>query len=82
MARPLAPEDLYALRVPTDPRLSPDGSMALVTVQSAGPKKDAYRHAIWLVPLEGKGEARQLTIGAKHDLHARFSPDGRSVAFL
>ncbi|HET9520269.1 MAG TPA: hypothetical protein VFO73_04400 [Candidatus Limnocylindrales bacterium] len=82
MARPLAPEDLYALRVPTDPRLSPDGSMAVVTVQSAGPKKDAYRHAIWLVPLDGKGEARQLTIGAKHDRHARFSPDGRTVAFL
>jgi dipeptidyl aminopeptidase/acylaminoacyl peptidase len=82
LARPFAPDDLYALRVPTDPRLSPDGSRALVTVQSAAPKRDGYRHAIWLVPLDGSGEPRQLTIGAKHDRHARFSPDGRTVAFL
>jgi dipeptidyl aminopeptidase/acylaminoacyl peptidase len=82
LARPLAPDDLYALRVPTDPRLSPDGSAALVTLQSAAPRKDGYRHAIWLVPLDGGGEPRRLTIGAKHDRHARISPDGRTVAFL
>ena len=28
------------------------------------------------------GEPRQLTIGARHDRHARFSPDGRTLAFL
>ncbi len=82
MARPLAPDDLYRLRVPTDPRLSPDGSRALVTVQSTAAGRDGYRHAIWLVPLDGAGEPRQLTIGAKHDRHARFSPDGRTIAFL
>ena len=82
MARPLAPDDLYRLRIPTDPRLSPDGSMAVVTVQSAAPKRDGYRHSIWLVPLAGNAEPRQLTIGAKHDRHARFSPDGRTIAFL
>ena len=81
MARPLAPDDLFRLRVPTDPRLSPDGSHALVTLQSAAPKRDGYTSAIWLVPLEA-GSPRQLTIGAKHDSRARFSPDGRSVAFL
>ena len=31
---------------------------------------------------DGDGEARQLTIGSKHDRHARFSPDGRTLAFL
>ncbi len=82
MARPLAPDDLYRLRVPTDPRLAPDGRAAVVTVQSAAPTRDGYRHAIWLVPLEGTEEPRQLTIGAKHDRHARFAPDGRTLAFL
>jgi dipeptidyl aminopeptidase/acylaminoacyl peptidase len=82
LARPLVPDDLYALRVPTDPRLSPDGSRVLVTVQSAAPKKDGYRHALWLVPARGEGVPRQLTIGARHDRHGRFSPDGRTVAFL
>jgi Tol biopolymer transport system component len=82
LARSLAPDDLYSLRIPTDPRLSPDGSTALVTLQTCAPRHDGYRHAIWLVPLEGTAGPRQLTIGAKHDRHGRFSPDGRTVAFL
>jgi dipeptidyl aminopeptidase/acylaminoacyl peptidase len=79
--RSFQPDDLYRLRVPTDPRLSPDGSSALITLQTTAPLRDGYRHAVWLVPLDG-GEARQLTLGAKHDRHARYSPDGRTVAFL
>ena len=30
----------------------------------------------------GDGQPRQLTLGAKHDRHARFSPDGRTLAFI
>jgi dipeptidyl aminopeptidase/acylaminoacyl peptidase len=82
LARSLAPDDLYRLRIPTDPRLSPDGTTALVTVQTSAPRRDGYQHAVWLVPLDGAGEPRQLTIGAKHDRHARYSPDGRTVAFI
>ena len=55
MTRALAPDDLYKLRIATDPRVSPDGRLALVTVQTAAPKGDGYRHAIWLVPLDGDG---------------------------
>ena len=82
MARSLAPEDLFSLRIPTDPRLSPDGGHALVTVQTSAPRHDGYRHAIWLVPIDSGDAPRKLTIGAKHDRHARFSPDGRTIAFL
>jgi dipeptidyl aminopeptidase/acylaminoacyl peptidase len=82
VTRPFRPDDLYRFRIATDPRLSPDGSLAVFTVQSVAPAKDGYRHALWAVPTSGDGEARQLTIGAKHDRHARFAPDGRSLAFL
>jgi dipeptidyl aminopeptidase/acylaminoacyl peptidase len=81
LARPLAPEDLYRLRIPTDPRLSPDGSAATVTLQTSAPRRDGYRQSIWLVPLDG-GEPRQLTLGARSDSHARFSPDGHTLGFL
>jgi Tol biopolymer transport system component len=81
LTRSLVPDDLYRLRVPTDPRLSPDGSRVIVTVQTSAPKRDGYRHALWLVSLDD-GEPRQLTIGSQHDNHGRFSPDGRSIAFL
>jgi dipeptidyl aminopeptidase/acylaminoacyl peptidase len=82
LARSLAPDDLYRLRIPTDPRLSPDGTTALVTLQTSAPRGDGYRHAVWLVPIDGTDGPRQLTIGSKHDNHARFSPDGRTIAFL
>ena len=84
--RPLRPDDLYRLRVPTDPRLAPDGRLVTVTMQTVAPTKDGYRHAIWAVPLDEDGakagEPRRLTIGSKHDRQARFSPDGSTLAFL
>jgi dipeptidyl aminopeptidase/acylaminoacyl peptidase len=83
--RSLVPDDLYKLRIPTDPRVSPDGRHALVTLQTSAPKGDGYRHAIWIVPLDRGNDAgtpRQLTIGARNDAHARWSPDGRTIAFL
>jgi len=81
--RPPRPDDLYRLRVPTEPALSPDGRWAVVTLQTVAAGFDAYHHALWLVPTDpADGEPQRLTIGAKHDRHARFSPDGRSLAFL
>jgi dipeptidyl aminopeptidase/acylaminoacyl peptidase len=82
MPRPPRPEDLYRLRIPTEPRLSADGKLIAFTVQTVAPTRDGYRQALWLVPTDGKVPARQLTIGSKHDRHPRFSPDGRTIAFL
>ncbi len=82
MTRSFRPDDLYRFRIATDPRLSPDGSRAVFTVQTVAPGKDGYRHALWSVGTGGEDEARQLTIGSKHDRHGRFSPDGTTVAFL
>ena len=85
MPRPPRPEDLYRLRIATDPQLSPDGRWAVVTLQTVAPGYDGYRTALWLVSTSDAADApapRQLTLGAKHDAHARFSPDGRTLAFL
>jgi acylaminoacyl-peptidase len=73
---------MYDLRVATDPRLSPDGAWVAFTVQASAPRHDGYRHALWLVAADGSAPARQVTIGVKRDRHPRFSPDGRSIAFL
>src|SRR5512135_2100785 len=82
MPRPPRPDDLYRLRVPLDPRLTPDGSTVLFTLKTVAASRDGYRHAIWAVPADGSAAARQLTLGGKNDTHARPSPDGRTLAFL
>jgi acylaminoacyl-peptidase len=82
MPRPAEPADLDRFRIPSEPRCSPDGRWAAFTLQTIAPKRDGYRHAVWIVATDGSGPARQLTLGAKHDRQARFSPDGRTLAFL
>jgi dipeptidyl aminopeptidase/acylaminoacyl peptidase len=82
VSRPARPEDLYRLAIPTDPRLAPDGRTVAFTVQRGAVGRDAYRRSIWLAQLDGTGEARQVTLGARADRHARFSPGGRTLAFL
>ena len=49
MPRPPRPDDLYRLRIATEPRLSPDGRLAVVTLQTVAPGFDGYRQALWLV---------------------------------
>jgi dipeptidyl aminopeptidase/acylaminoacyl peptidase len=79
--RPPRPSDLYRLRIPTEPRLSPDGRLAVVSLTTTAPRHDGYRTALWLVPTNGD-EPRRLTLGPRTDHHPRFSPDGRTLAFL
>jgi acylaminoacyl-peptidase len=76
------PDDLYAFRIPTEPRLSPSGDRVVFTLQTVAPAKDGYRRAVWTVPTDGSAPPSQLTIGYKQDRHPRFAPDGRSLAFL
>lgn len=82
MPRPPTPDDLARLRIATGARLSPDGRHVAFPVQAATAVRDEYRHAVWMVPSDGSAEARRVTLGANHDTHPRFSPDGRTLAFL
>ena len=82
MPRPPRPEDLYRLRVATQPRLSPEGRLAVITVQTVASSFDGYRRALWLIDTAGETPPRQLTLGARHDHHGRFSPDGQTLAFV
>ena len=82
MPRPARPDDLYRLSVPFDPRLSPDGRLVAFSVKRTAVGRDGYRYAIWLAPTDGSTPARQVTIGSRADRRPRFSPDGRTLAFI
>ena len=82
MPRPPRPDDLYRLLFPLDPQLSPDGSRVAFTVKRTATGKEGYRQSIWMAPADGSSDVRQVTIGARTDRLPRFSPDGRTLAFL
>ena len=81
-ARPMTIEDnLLTVRV-ADPQLSPDGkSVAFVrtTTDLASGKRNAD---IWIVPADGSAPPRALTRHEKADNAPRFSPDGKTLAFV
>ncbi|HYL41554.1 MAG TPA: hypothetical protein VET90_09610, partial [Candidatus Binatus sp.] len=68
--------------IPFDARLSPDGRHVTFTVQRVGPSYDAYRQSIWIAGVDDGEEPRRLTLGARRDWQARFSSDGRMLAFV
>ncbi len=72
--------DLISMRRVSDPHISPDRLWVAYTVATAD--LDANRSAtnIWIVSASG-GDARQLTRSGK-DSRPRWSPDGKSLAFL
>lgn len=77
-------DDLLALHIVSDPQISPDGSSIAFTLQSCNSEKNITSSAIWLVSSTGgKAELpRQVTGGEHNDTMPRWSPDGRTLAFL
>jgi dipeptidyl aminopeptidase/acylaminoacyl peptidase len=79
--RALKADDLFSVRDVDDPRLSPDGQWVAYTVRTDSLEKDKSDTDVWMAPLAG-GEAVRVTSSEKSESDARFSPDGRYLAFL
>ena len=79
--RPWSGDDILALKVVSDPNVSPDARSVAYVVEALNAEKDAYQTDVWLVPTMG-GEARPLASSSASDEFPRWSPDGRFVAFL
>jgi dipeptidyl aminopeptidase/acylaminoacyl peptidase len=74
-------DDYFRIREVHDPQFSPDAKWISFTVRSAMLKDDKNEERIWMVPAVG-GEAAPLTTEGVSSSHARWSPDGKFIAFL
>ncbi len=74
-------EDLAKVQRISDPQLSPDGKWVAYVVGTVDLAANKTLRHIWLVASEG-GAPRQLTRGEGSDTRPRWSPDGKSLAFI
>jgi Tol biopolymer transport system component len=65
--------------MPSDPRISPDGSRVVFVVSPGGKTGEKWTRSLWIA---GDGQqARRFTAGAADDCDPRWSPGGSRVLF-
>ncbi len=76
----LTPELALQRQGLSDLQLSPDGSRIAFTVTKP-PEGDQQDRDIWVLEV-GTGQVRRMTTSPKSDSSPRWSPDGKTLAFL
>ncbi len=79
--RPAQADDLYLFQMPSDPQIAPDGAQVAFCVQRVERETEKKYTNLWLADSDG-GRLRQFTHGKWSDTQPRWSPDGRTLAFL
>ncbi|HEV2386241.1 MAG TPA: S9 family peptidase [Candidatus Acidoferrales bacterium] len=64
-----------------DPRWSPDGARVAYTLRPSTRILDPVQTSVWVLDVAG-GHARKLADAPAHSHTARWSPDGKSIAYL
>lgn len=78
---PLTAPDLYRFEPVGEPRISPDGRHVVYGQQRVDRTTQKAYVNLFVVPTSG-GPARRFTCGDQRDTRPRWSPDGRTIAFL
>ena len=74
-------DDYIGLKVVSDPRLSPDGKWVAYTVSMPSLEDNRNVARIWVAEV-ATGKTRQVTNGPGSDRQPRWSPDGKTIAFI
>ncbi len=77
----MQPADIARVVAPAEPRLSPDASLLAFTVMTPDLESNRAKTQVWLTPTDRSSPPYPFTAGAERDGHARWSPDGRFLAF-
>ncbi len=80
--RGVTAEDYFAFESVNDPHISPDGKWVAYTVTTIDQKANRRTSRIWIAALDGSHPAVPYSGESISSNSARWSPDGRFVAFL
>ncbi len=79
--RTVKAEDIYQIELISDVRISPSGDHVVYSQHRVDPETEKKYSNLWIVPTKG-GPPEQFTYGDQQDSKPRWSPDGKSIAFL
>jgi dipeptidyl aminopeptidase/acylaminoacyl peptidase len=79
--RNLAIDDLFQIKDVSEAQVSPDGKWVAYTVGSTSLKEEKSEAQVWMVPTAG-GDPIPMTAKGSSASRPRWSPDGKSLAFL
>ncbi|MBV8488389.1 MAG: S9 family peptidase, partial [Planctomycetaceae bacterium] len=79
--RTITIDDLLAVKSVSDPQISPNGASVVYVVSELDRETDKTNSSLWLVPTAREGPKR-LTTAPGTNNHPRWSPDGKSIAFV
>ena len=78
----MQPADIARVVAPAEPRLSPDASLLAFTVMTPDLESNRAKTQVWFdADRSVRRRPTPFTAGAERDGHARWSPDGRFLAF-
>jgi dipeptidyl aminopeptidase/acylaminoacyl peptidase len=74
-------DDIFSMKVVSDPRISPDGRLVAFVVTKADLKANFFGSDIWIIGAD-RSALRPLTRSPRRNDHPRWSPDSRRLAFI